>query len=146
MLIALSEPRTQYGREDFVSRSFPQKVFPAIWLVKSEVYHDGFSRYFSNASAETAPFVDAAPESMRGPEPANLCQQATMTCAIPDGLPTTEEDISSACANFSAEVPAAAEPLDQEFCADPHDLTGILFAYGSQHAAECARLPKADAA
>jgi hypothetical protein len=37
MLIALSEPHTQFGREDFVSHSFPQKVFPALWVVESEV-------------------------------------------------------------------------------------------------------------
>jgi hypothetical protein len=62
MLIALSEPQTQFGREDSVSRSFPQKAFPAIRVVASEVNHDGFSRYFSNRSAETAPLSQHAEE------------------------------------------------------------------------------------
>jgi len=145
MLIALSESHTQFGGEDFVSPSFPQEVFPRIWAVASEVNRGGFSRYFSNASAETAPFVEAALASTAAAKTANLCQRA-MTCAFPDGLPAAGEDISSARANFSDEVLAAAEPLDQEFFADPHDLTGILFANVSPPAEEFGPLPKPDAA
>jgi hypothetical protein len=62
MVIALSEPQTQFGREDSVSPSFPQKAFPAIRVVESEVNHDGFSQYFSNRSAETAPLSQHAEE------------------------------------------------------------------------------------
>lgn len=83
-------------------------------------------------------------EDFVSPKTANLCRRA-MTCAFPDGLPTTEEDISSARANFSYEVLAAAKPPDQEFLACPHDLTDVLFAYVSQHAEEFGPLPKPDA-
>ena len=69
MLIALSEPHTQFGREDFVSRSFPQKAFPAIRVVESEVNYDGFSQYFSNRSAEAAPLSQHAEEFGAVPKP-----------------------------------------------------------------------------
>ena len=145
MRIALSEPHTQFSREEFVSPCFPQKVFSALWVVEAEGNHGGFSRYYSNTRAENALLVEAALELIRGLKTANICKRA-MTRAFPDGLPTTEEEISSARANFSDEVLAASQPLDQEFFADRHDPTDILFADVPQHAEEFGPLPKLDAA
>ena len=146
ILIALSEsPNTKFGKEDLVSQSFPQKVFSAIWAVESEVNNGGFSQYFSNSSAETASFVETALDSIGAPKTADICKRA-IACAFPNGLPATEEDISSAAADFSDEVLEALEPLDQEFFAYPQDLTGLLFAYVSKHPEEFGPLPKPDAA
>lgn len=146
ILIALSEtPNTKFGKEDFVSQSFTQKVFSAIWAVESEVNNGGFSQYFSNSSAETAPFVETALESIGAPKTADICKRA-IACAFAGGLPERGDDISSAAADFSDELLEALEPLDQEFFSYPHDLTDLLFAYVSQHPEEFGPLPKPDAA
>ena len=57
ILIGLSESeRTAFGKQEFAVQSLPQKVFSSIWAVESEVNNGGFSQYFVNSSAETAPF------------------------------------------------------------------------------------------
>ena len=146
ILIQLSEsPNTKFGKEDFASQSVPQKVFSTIWAVESEVNNGGFSQYFFNSSAETAPFVEQALEAIGAPKTADICGRA-IACAFPSGLPTTEEAISSAAADFSDEILEKLEPLDQEFFAYPHDLTGLLFDFVSSHPEEFGPLPKPDAA
>lgn len=143
ILISLSSSeQTSFGREGFARQSFPQKVFSAIWGVESEVNNGGFSQYFLNSSAESSSFVVQALETIGAPETANICKRAIAT-AFPVGLPGSEE-IRAAAASFPAEVLDALEPLDQEFFSYPHDLTGLLFAYVSQHQEEFGRLPNPD--
>jgi hypothetical protein len=144
ILISLSEsPKTKFGKEDFASQSIPQKVFSAIWAVESEVNNGGFSQYFLNSSSETAAFVEEALDTIGAPKTADICRRA-IACAFPDGLPATKEGISSAAADFSDGVLEELEPLDQEFFAYPHDLTGLLFAYVSKYPEEFGPLPKPD--
>ncbi len=58
ILIGLSESdRTAFGKQEFAVQSLPQMVFSSIWAVESEVNNGGFSQYFLNSSAETAPFI-----------------------------------------------------------------------------------------
>jgi hypothetical protein len=93
ILINLSESdKTKFGKEEFVNQSEPQKVFSAIWAVESEVNNGGFAQYFSNSSAETAPFVVEALKTINAPKTAGICKRA-LAVAFPAGLPATEEAI-----------------------------------------------------
>jgi hypothetical protein len=144
ILIGLSESEnTRFGKEDFVIQSLPQKVFSAIWAVESEVNNGGFSQYFSNDSAESAPFVTQALETIGAPRTASICNRAVVT-AFPSGLPTTVEAIRSVANDFSEEILAELEHLDQEFFAYPHNLTDLLFAYVSAHPDEFGTLLNPD--
>jgi uncharacterized protein DUF4375 len=142
ILINLAESdKTRFGKEDFARQSTPQKVFSAVWAVESEVNNGGFSQYFLNDSAESAPFVVEALETIGAPKTAAICKRA-ITTAFPAGLPQTPEAIRSAAADFSDEIVEKLEPLDQEFFAYPHNLTDLLFAYVSQHPEEFGTLSK----
>jgi len=144
ILIDLSESeKARFGKGEFAQQSFPQKVFSAIWAVESEVNNGGFSQYFLNSSAESAPFVAKALETIGAPKTASICNRA-ITSAFPKGLPPTAETINSVAADFSAEILEKLEPLDQEFFAYPHNLTDLLFAYVSGHPEEFGTLPKPD--
>jgi hypothetical protein len=144
ILISLSESdKTKFGKEDFARQSQPQKVFSTMWAVESEVNNGGFSQYFLNDSAESAPFVVEALETIGAPKTAAICSRAIAT-AFPSGLPEESQAIRSAAAEFSDEVLAGLEALDQEFFAYPHNLTDLLFAYISQHPEEFGILPKPD--
>jgi hypothetical protein len=142
ILISLSESeKTKFGKEDFARQSRPQKVFSAIWAVESEVNNGGFSQYFLNASAETAPFVVEALNAIGAPKTADICRRATAT-AFPSGLPRTVEQVQAAASDFSDEILEKLEPLDQEFFSYPHNLTELLFAYVSEHPEEFGNVPK----
>ena len=144
ILINLSESKnTKFGKEDFALQSLPQKVFSAIWAVESEVNNGGFSQYFLNSSAESAPFIVEALETVEAPKTADICKRA-IAAAFPAGLPRTPESIRSVAADFSDEILENLEPLDQEFFAYPHNLTDLLFAYVSGHPEEFGKLPKSD--
>jgi uncharacterized protein DUF4375 len=144
VLIRLSESeQTKFGKEEFARQSLPQKVFSAIWSVESEVNNGGFSQYFLNSSAETAPFVVEALRTIGAPDTAAICERA-IAVAFPSGLPQSRETISSAAADFPDEVIGKLEFLDQEFFSYPHDLTNLLFAYVSQHSEEFGTVPKPD--
>lgn len=144
ILISLSESeKTRFGKEDFALQSVPQKVFSALWAVESEVNNGGFSQYFSNSSAETAPFVVEALATINAPKTAGICKRA-IAVAFPAGLPATEETIRSAASDLSDETLAKLTPLDQEFFAYPHSLTDLLFAFVSAHPEEFGALPKPD--
>jgi hypothetical protein len=144
ILIRLSESeKTRFGKEDFARQSLPQRVFSAIWAVESEVNNGGFSQYFLNSSAESAPFVVEALETIGAPETAGICKRA-IAAAFPSGLPRSREAIRSAAADFPDEVLEKLEPLDQEFFSYPHDLAGLLFAYVSAHPQEFGPLPTPD--
>jgi hypothetical protein len=144
ILIKLSESeKTRFGREDFARQSLPQKVFSAIWAVESEVNNGGFSQYFFNSSAESAWFVVEALETVGALETAGICRRA-IASAFPSGLPQSKDAIRSAATDFPDEVLEKLEPLDQEFFSYPHDLTGLLFAYVSEHPQEFGLLPKPD--
>jgi hypothetical protein len=139
ILIELSESeKTKFGKEDFSVQSAPQKVFSSVWAVESEVNNGGFSQYFLNSSAETAPFVA---EAIDTPRTADICRRAIL-CAFPDGLPAPPEAISSIAADFSDETLEELSALDAEFFAYPHDLTELLFAYVSAHSEEFGVLPQ----
>jgi hypothetical protein len=143
-LIRLSESEnTKFGKEDFARQSIPQKVFSAIWAVESEVNNGGFSQYFLNSSAETAPFVVEALRTIDAPETAAICERA-IAAAFPSGLPVSEDTIRSAATEFSDEVLEKLEELDQQFFSYPHDLTDLLFTYVSGHPEEFGALPKPD--
>jgi hypothetical protein len=144
ILISLSESKSaKFGKEDFALQSLPQKVFSAIWAVESEVNNGGFSQYFSNSSAESAPFVVEALETIGAPKTADICKRA-IAAAFPAGLPRTPEIIRSVAAGFSDEILEKLEPLDQEFFAYPHSLTDLLFAYVSEHPDEFGKLARPD--
>jgi|SRR5450631_1165702 len=144
ILIDLSESeKTRFGKEDFAFQSPPQKVFSALWAVESEVNNGGFSQYFSNSSAESAPFVVEALETIGAPKTADICKQA-IAAAFPAGLPSTPETICSVAADFPDEILEKLEPLDQEFIAYPHNLTDLLFAYVFEHPEEFGKLPQPD--
>ena len=79
ILIGLSESeRTKVGKEDFALQSLPQKVFSTVWAVESEVNNGGFSQYFLNSSAETAPFVAEALDTIGAPKIAQICRRACL--------------------------------------------------------------------
>ncbi|HTC91206.1 MAG TPA: DMP19 family protein [Bryobacteraceae bacterium] len=144
ILIGLSESeRTKFGKEDFGGQPLPQKVFSSVWAVESEVNNGGFSQYFLNSSAETAPFVVEALEAIGAPRTADICGRA-IACAFPTGLPPTPETISTAAAAFSDETLGELETLDAEFFAYPHDLTDLLFGFVSKHSDEFGTLPQPD--
>jgi hypothetical protein len=133
ILIGLSESeRTKFGKEDFALQSLPQKVFSSVWAVESEVNNGGFSQYFLNSSAETAPFVAEALDAIGAPKTAQICRRAVER-AFPDGLPPTADEISSTAADFSDELLAELDSFDGEFLAYPHDLTELLFDYVHRH-------------
>lgn len=144
ILISLSSSeKTSLGKEDFASQSPPQKVFSAIWEVESEVNNGGFSQYFLNSSAESASFVVEALETIGAPQTADICKRA-IDAAFPAGLPQSGEVIRAEAACFPDKAVAALEHLGEEFFSYPHDLTGLLFAYVSQHPEEFGQLPKPD--
>ena len=144
ILVNLSESATtKVGKEEFQKQSLPQKVFSAIWEVESEVNNGGFSQYFFNDSAESAPFVVKALTTIGAPKTADICSRAIVT-AFPGGLPQTVEAIRSIAADFSEDILAKLEPLDQEFFSYPHNLTDLLFAYVTAHPEEFGTLPKPD--
>jgi hypothetical protein len=142
VLSSLSESeKTKFGKEDFARQSLPQKVFSAIWAVESEVNNGGFSQYFFNSSGESASFVVEALQTVGAPETAGISKRA-IVAAFPSGLPQSAEEIRSAAADFPDDVVEKLESLDQEFFSYPHDLTDLLFAYGSEHPQEFGPLPK----
>jgi len=144
ILIHLSESEnTKFGKEEFVSQPFPQKVFSAIWAVESEVNNGGFSQYFVNSSAETAAFVVEALRTIDAPDTAAICERAIGT-AFPMGLPASKDEIRSSASDFPDEVVDKLEELDQQFFSYPHDLTELLFTYVSEHPEEFGALLKPD--
>jgi hypothetical protein len=144
ILIELSESeQTRFGKEDFQTQSVPQKVFSSIWAVESEVNNGGFSQYFQNSSAETAPFVVEALSIIGAPGTARICNRA-IACAFPAGLPATPEAISSAAESLPDDVVNELEVFDGEFMKYPHDLTELLFAYVSRHPEEFGPVPDPD--
>lgn len=144
ILIYLSESAaTKIGKEEFDEQSLPQKVFTAIWEVEAEVNNGGFSQYFSNTSAESASFVVNALTTIGAPKTAEICGRAIVT-AFPGGLPQTVEAIRSIAADFSEDILAKLDPLDEEFFSYPHNLTDLLFAYVTAHRDEFGTLPQPD--
>jgi hypothetical protein len=144
ILIDLSEStNSRFGKEEFERQSPPQKVFSAIWAIESEVNNGGFSQYFLNSSAESAPFVARALDTIGAPKTASICNRA-ITTAFPAGLPPDAETINAVASNFSDEILENLERLDQEFFAYPHNLTDLLFAYVSAHPEEFGILPAPD--
>lgn len=84
-------------------------------------------------------------EIIDAPKTADICRRA-IAAAFPQGLPQSEDAINSAAEDFSADVLARLETLDQEFFSYPHDLTTLLFAYVSKHPDEFVQLPQPDGA
>jgi hypothetical protein len=136
-----SSDKTSVGKEDFASQSLPQKVFSTIWVVESEVNNGGFSQYFLNSSAETAPFVVEALRIIEAPDTAAICERA-IAAAFPRGLPESEDAIRLVASELPDEVLEKLEALTKEFFSYPHDLTELLFAYVSDHPEEFGALPK----
>ena len=135
ILIRLSESdKIKYASEefDFASQSNAQKVFSTVWLLEAEVNNGGFSQYFLNSSAETAPFVVDALRTIGASKTAEICKRAIET-AFPAGLPATIHAIRSAAAGFSDAIIDKLEPLDQEFFEYPNNLTDLLYNYVSEH-------------
>jgi hypothetical protein len=143
ILIALSELElTKFGRQEFFEQSVPQKTFTAIWDVEAQVNNGGFSQYFANSSTESASFVVEALESIGASKAAAICSDA-IVAAFPGGLPEAEA-IRLAAANFSEEIRAKLDVLDQNFFKYPDNLTELLFVYVSAHPDEFGKLPLPD--
>jgi hypothetical protein len=119
---------------------FRRRLFSSIWAVESEVNNGGFSQYFLNSSAETAPFVAEALDTIGAPRTAAICRRA-IEIAFPDGLPPAPREISSAAAEFSDEILTELDVIDREFFAYPHDLTDLLFTYVSRHPQDFGPVP-----
>ncbi len=127
ILVDLSESKkTKYGKEDFALQSAPQRVFSAIWMVEGEVNNGGFSRYFANDGGESASFVVEALETIGAPKTASTCKRA-VSAAFPAGLPTDADVIHSITDNFSSEILAELDALDQEFFRVPSQPDGLAF-------------------
>jgi len=137
ILINLSESeQTKFGKEDFHLQSVQQKVFSSIWAVESEVNNGGFSQYFQNSSsAETAPFVVEALNTIGAPRTADVCNRAII-CAFPLGLPANPEEVSSIGESLPDDKLNELEILDSEFMKYPHNLTDLLFDYVSKYPEE----------
>jgi len=131
------------GKEEFATQSIPQQVFSAIWELEAEVNNGGFSQYFQNSSAETAPFVVAALETIGGSQAAGIAMLA-INAAFPDGLPAAPEQISSGAAHFSDDVLAQLEALDKQFLSYPDNLTDLLFDFVSKYPDEFGAMPMPD--
>ena len=143
ILISLVDSdKTSIGKLDIASQNLSQQVFSAIWEVESEVNNGGFSQYFLNSSAESAPFIVEALERIGAPKTADICKRA-IAVAFPDGLPPAEK-IRLAAAEFPDQVLHALEDLDQEFFSYPHNLTDLLFTFVSKYPDEFGTLPKPD--
>ncbi|TAL39760.1 MAG: DUF4375 domain-containing protein [Alphaproteobacteria bacterium] len=141
-LIKLSESdRAALGKQPFSAQSVPQKVFSSIWQVEAEVNNGGFSQYFFNSSAESAHFAAEALETIGAPKTAGICRRA-VAAAFPGGLPASPEAISKAAEDFPDAVRAALFALDSEFCAYPHNLTDLLYAYVAAHPEEFGPAPE----
>ena len=144
ILIHLSRSeRTNVWRDDFAERSFPQKVFSAIWRMEAEINNGGFSQYFFNSSRASAWFVVAALEEIGAPKTASICDRA-IAAAFPSGLPEDLDSIRSAAADFSEDTVEKLWTLDKEFYSYPHDLTDLLFAYVKRYPDEFGTLPEPD--
>ena len=135
---------SKFGKEDFESQSFPQKVFSAVWALESEVMNGGFLQYFQNASAESAPFVAEALDTIGAIETAAMCRRA-MEAAFPKGLPASADAIRSDAEDFPEDVLKALDTLDGEFFKYPNDLTSLLLAFVSTHPEEFGPLPTPEA-
>jgi hypothetical protein len=84
ILVGLAESDSvKFGRESFRDQSLPQKVFSSVWALESEVNNGGFSQYFQNSGAETAPFVAEALNAIGAPRTADICRRA-IQLAFPD--------------------------------------------------------------
>jgi hypothetical protein len=141
ILIDLSESeQTRFGKEDFHLQSIPQKVFSSVWAVESEVNNGGFSQYFQNSSAETAPFVVEALDTIGAPHTARICNRA-ISSAFPAGLPANPDDISLTAGSLPDDMLKEFELLAGEFMEYPHNLTDLLFAYVSKHPEEFGPVP-----
>lgn len=132
ILINLSESdKTKFGKEDFKTQSVAQKVFSSIWAVEADVNNDGFIGYFG-WNPETVVFVVEALNIIGAPLTADICKRA-ISCAFPEGLPSTPEDISLAHESFSDQTLENLRALDAEFLTYPHNLTELLFEYVAAH-------------
>jgi len=144
ILIDLSESTSsQFGKVEFQDQSPAQRVFSAIWSLESEVNNGGFSQYFQNTSAETAPYVAEALDAIGATETAKICRSA-IASAFPKGLPMSPEAISSSADEFPTEIHDALDLLDEAFFKYPNNLTDLLFEYVSKHPEEFGTLPKPD--
>src|SRR5476649_632666 len=131
ILIDLSESKlTKFGKDELVTQSIPQQVFSTVWELESEVTNGGYSQYFQHSSAETAPFVVAALETIGASQAADISMRA-INVAFHGGLPATPELISSAAGGFSDDVLGELGGLDKEFFTYPDNLTDLLFDFVS---------------
>src|SRR5260370_16965113 len=98
-----SSDKTSFGKEDLANQSLTQKVFSTIWAVESEVNNGGFSQYFLNSSAESAPFVVEALRIIGAADTAAICERA-IAAAFPTGLPELEDAIRLPASQFPDEL------------------------------------------
>jgi hypothetical protein len=145
ILIALSQSdKTEFGRDNFMAQSGPQKVFSSIWALEAEVNNGGFSQYFFNDTRETAGFVVEALKSVGARQTAEICREAIDT-AFPAGLPSDLAAIHSMAADFSEETEAKLNELDGQFYMYPDNLTELLYQFVAAHPEEFGELPHDDA-
>jgi len=144
ILIQLSEsPNSNFGKEDFLAQSEPQKVFSAIWEAEGRVNMDGFQFWFLNGPDESIYFVVEAFKTIGAMNPADVSGRA-IAAAFPNGLPTDLGEIPKAAEQFSEETVAALNSLDQEFMTCPENVTNLLFDFVSKHPEEFGTMPKPD--
>lgn len=135
-LVDLSQSEnSEFGHVEFADQSIPQKIFSSVWCLESEVNNGGFVQYFENSSAETAPFVVYALESIGAFKASDICRRA-IAVAFPEGMPPDGEAISDAASNFTQEIQDKLDELDSEFFTYPDDLTGLLHAFVAKHPEE----------
>jgi hypothetical protein len=130
----------KFGKEEFATQSIPQQVFSTIWELESEVNNGGYSQYFQNCSAETAPFVVAALNTIGASQAAGISMLA-INAAFPGGLPAAPELISAAAGNFSDDILGQLAGLDKQFFTYPDNLTDLLFDFVSKYPDEFGVMP-----
>jgi hypothetical protein len=132
-LIELSESsQTHFGRMEFATQSFPQKVFSAIWSLESEVNNGGFQQFFLNSDAEVTEFLTLALKTVGAKHTAEICYRA-IEIAFPMGIPSNTNEIASISMNFDSKQLSDLEEVDHDFYGYSDDLTELLFAFVISH-------------
>ena len=141
ILIELAEsPRSHYGKVAYEKQSKPQQVFSAVWGLESEVNNGGFAQYFENLAGEMAVDAEGSLRAIGARRAAEVVAKAV--ALFPEGPPPRNRDArQQRLAGASAQVRAAWERLDQQFCKYPDDLTSLLYAWVKAHPKDFGTVP-----
>jgi len=108
-----------------------EKAAIAIWELDGEVNNGGFDQYFFNSSGDHA--LEAVPAlKLVGAVKTEALVRKALT-AFPHGVPSEDRDIRcEQLDRIEVGVPALWRDLEDEYYAEPEDLTELVFAYCHQ--------------